>query len=280
MDFHRSGGGLLAKLVTIALAAGRVTLEVYLTDFKALLKADASPVTEADERAEAIILAELKSIAPDVPVIAEEEFAAGRIPAMASTIFLVDPLDGTKEFLARNGEFTVNIALIEDGVPVIGVVYAPAIGVLYTGSASGAFKARVVEGELVEVARIDVRTASAALNVVGSRSHGSQEAIAWLGRFPDVSYVSAGSSLKFCLVAEGSADIYPRFGRTMEWDTAAGDAVLRAAGGLVTTCDGHPLTYNKRVQANDAPFTNPHFLAFGDRSLVQAAIAPIRAATR
>ncbi|QIB35188.1 3'(2'),5'-bisphosphate nucleotidase CysQ [Ancylobacter pratisalsi] len=269
---------LLAEIVQLAVRAGHVVMDVYATDFSAATKADSSPVTEADERAEAIILAGLRRLVPDVPVIAEEECAAGRMPATGSTFFLVDPLDGTKEFLARNGEFTVNIALIEKSAPVMGVVYAPALGVLYAGGPAGAFKARVVGDALADVERIDVRSASPSLKAVGSRSHGSQETMAWLARFSDVSFVSAGSSLKFCLLAEGAADIYPRFGRTMEWDTAAGDAVLRAAGGLVTTCDGHPLTYNKREQADDAPFANPHFLAFGDRRLVETAIAPAASA--
>uniref|UniRef100_UPI0035A9AB63 3'(2'),5'-bisphosphate nucleotidase CysQ n=1 Tax=Ancylobacter mangrovi TaxID=2972472 RepID=UPI0035A9AB63 len=269
---------MLKPIVELALEAGRVILGVYATDFAVETKADSSPVTAADQRAEAVILAGLKTLAPDIPVIAEEECAAGRMPATGRTFFLVDPLDGTKEFLARNGEFTVNIALIEDGAPVAGVVYAPALGVLYAGGPEGAFKARVVDGLLAEEARIDVRDAPPALKAVGSRSHGSQETVAWLARFPQVSFVSAGSSLKFCLLAEGAADIYPRFGRTMEWDTAAGDAVLRAAGGLVTTCDGRPLTYNKREQAHDAPFANPHFLAFGDRRLIEAAIAPVPSA--
>ncbi|MCS0501173.1 3'(2'),5'-bisphosphate nucleotidase CysQ [Ancylobacter mangrovi] len=280
MDVPLTDGKSLDSLVQLALAAGRVVLEVYATDFAAFTKADSSPVTEADRCAEAVILAGLATLWPDVPVIAEEECAAGRMPATGRTFFLVDPLDGTKEFLARNDEFTVNIALIADGVPVMGVVYAPALGVLYAGGLEGASKARVVDGELAEEARIDVRDAPPALKAVGSRSHGSQETVAWLARFPQVSFISAGSSLKFCLLAEGAADIYPRFGRTMEWDTAAGDAVLRAAGGLVTTCDGRPLTYNKREQAHDAPFANPHFLAFGDRRLIEAAVAPAsRAAT-
>jgi 3'(2'), 5'-bisphosphate nucleotidase len=261
----------IARFVEIALRAGEVILEVYATDFTSTSKADASPVTEADARAEAVILAGLRQIAPYIPVVAEEEAAAGRVPEVGGEFFLVDPLDGTKEFLARNGEFTVNIALIRQGVPVAGVVYAPALGVLYAGDASGAFKAHVVNGELQPREPITVRPAPDALIAVGSRSHGSSETANWLTRYPSVSFVSAGSSLKFCLVAEGAADVYPRLGRTMEWDTAAGDAVLRAAGGLVTTVEGTPLPYGKCVQAHDAAYANPHFIAYGDmRSLTSA----------
>lgn len=261
----------IAKFVELALRAGEVILEVYAADFTVASKADASPVTEADTRAEEVILAGLRQIAPSIPVVAEEEAAAGRVPKVANEFFLVDPLDGTREFLARNGEFTVNIALVRHGVPVAGVVYAPALGVLYGGDAKGAFKARVVDGELQPKEPITVRPAPAALIAVGSRSHGSSETADWLTRYPSVSFVSAGSSLKFCLVAEGVADVYPRLGRTMEWDTAAGDAVLRAAGGLVTTVEGAPLPYGKCVQAHDTAYANPHFIAYGDtRSLASS----------
>lgn len=275
---------LLPGLVQLALSAGRVVLDVYATDFQVATKADSSPVTEADRRAEALILAGLANLAPDVPVIAEEECAAGRMPATGSTFFLVDPLDGTREFLARNDEFTVNIALVDNGVPVLGVVYAPALGVLYGGGPEGAFKARVASAgagseQLADRQRIEVRPAPGVLRAVCSRSHGSRQTAAWLARFPGVELVPSGSSLKFCLLAEGAADLYPRFGRTMEWDTAAGDAVLRAAGGLVTTSEGSALAYNKRERAGEAPFANPDFLAFGDRRLVATALAPAADAT-
>lgn len=267
MHNPKAVGEDLMRLAELALRAGEVILDVYATDFSVAAKADASPVTEADSGAEAVILEGLKAIAPDIPVIAEEEVAAGRVPQVGAKFFLVDPLDGTKEFLARNGEFTVNIALIEDGVPVMGVVHAPALGTLYGGAPGGAFKARVEAGALSDIEPIAVRAAPASIVAVGSRSHGSSETTEWLARFGSVSFASAGSSLKFCLVAEGAADIYPRLGRTMEWDTAAGDAVLRAAGGIVTTLDGTPLAYGKSVQPADAPYANPHFIAFGDRQL-------------
>ena len=257
----------LSQLARLALRAGQVVLDVYATDFTVSSKADCSPVTEADRSAEAVILAGLRELAPEIPVIAEEEHAAGRVPETGQRFFLVDPLDGTREFLARNGEFTVNIALVENGVPTVGIVHAPVLDVLYGGRPGHAFKARVVDHALADTSAIAVRAAPACPQVVGSRSHGSQATMEWLRRFPEHSFVSAGSSLKFCLVAEGAADLYPRHGRTMEWDTAAGDAVLRAAGGEVVTLDGSPLAYGKRGQATDCDFANPHFIAFGDPRL-------------
>ncbi|WP_334174304.1 3'(2'),5'-bisphosphate nucleotidase CysQ [Pseudoxanthobacter sp.] len=266
----------LPELMALAVEAGEAILALYCTDCAVKVKADASPVTEADARAEAVILAGLARLFPDIPVVAEEECAAGRIPPTDGLFFLVDPLDGTREFLSRNGEFTVNIALIRDGVPVLGVVHAPALGVLYAGTTLGAaplaIRATVTGRAVGAPVPVAVRAAPAeGLAAIGSRSHGAAETGDWLKRFRISSFVAAGSSLKFCLVAEGRADIYPRIGRTMEWDTAAGDAVLRAAGGLVTTFDGAPFVYGKRVQAHDAPYANPHFVAFGDRSLIAAA---------
>lgn len=257
------------NLTPIMLAAGAEIMRIYATDFTVDGKADSSPVTEADRAAEAIILKGLAELAPAVPVVAEEAAAAGRVPATARRFFLVDPLDGTKEFISRNGEFTVNIALIEDGAPVLGAVYAPARGRLYWGArGEGAFAADVTDGRLGEAKPIRVRTPPAdGLSAVGSRSHGAGETKDYLKRFPIKDFVSAGSSLKLCLVAEGSADIYPRMGRTMEWDIAAGDAVLRAAGGRVQTLDGQPLVYGKRNQAGDSDFANPWFVAFGDPSI-------------
>jgi 3'(2'), 5'-bisphosphate nucleotidase len=253
------------NLNPIMLAAGAEIMRIYATDFAVLTKDDASPVTEADQKAEAIILAGLKHIAPGIPVIAEEEAAAGRFPTTAGTFFLVDPLDGTKEFVSKNGEFTVNIALIEDGKPVLGAVYAPAIGKIWWGAVGhGAFMAEVVDGVIGEPRGISVRTPESGLIAVGSRSHGGAETQEYLAAFTVTEFVAAGSSLKFCLIAEGLADIYPRMGRTMEWDTAAGDAVLRAAGGRVETLDGKTLKYGKRFQDNDGDYANPHFVAFGN----------------
>jgi len=267
------GEGDLARMIQLALRAGEAILAVYGTEFVVDRKADASPVTEADRQAEAIILAGLRDIAPGVPIIAEEETAAGRLPPVSNVFFLVDPLDGTKEFLARNGEFTVNIALVRDGVPAMGVVYAPALGLLFSGGPAGAFKTTVDNGQTAPLQPVHVRTAPATIAATGSRTLGAGNCQAWLDRFPSTSFVTVGSSLKFCMLAEGAADIYPRFGRTMEWDTAAGDAVLRAAGGKVVTLDGRPLIYGKRLQA-EAPYTNPHFVAYGDPNLGGAIARP------
>jgi 3'(2'), 5'-bisphosphate nucleotidase len=246
---------LLDELARIARRAGATILEVYRSDFQARTKDDASPVTEADERAEAVIVAALQQLTPDVPVVAEEAVAAGRVPAVGDEFWLVDPLDGTKEFIGRNGEFTVNIALVQHGVPVAGVVYAPALDRLFAG-ATGT-PAWTEQGGRRQPLR--VRTAPGqGLTVVGSRSHGDATALeGFLAGRCVAELRPAGSSLKFCLVAAGEADLYPRLGRTMEWDIAAGHAVVAAAGGRVECLDGAPLHYGK------PGFENPHFVARG-----------------
>lgn len=250
---------LLAAVSAIARDAGVIVMAVYATDFNVRGKVDASPVTEADERAEAVILAGLAALTPDIPVVAEESAAAGRIPAIAERFWLVDPLDGTQEFVKRNGEFTVNIALIEHGVPVLGVVLAPALGLcgqLYAGAVGHGATLEDAAG----VRPIACRAVPAAgLTVLASRSHGDAAALeAFLAGRRVASTATAGSSLKLCLLAAGQADLYPRLGRTMEWDIAAGHAVLAAAGGKVCRADdGSPLTYGK------PGFENPHFVAAG-----------------
>ncbi|MEQ8450038.1 MAG: 3'(2'),5'-bisphosphate nucleotidase CysQ [Nitratireductor sp.] len=249
---------LLPDVIAIARQAGEAILDVYGGDFEAREKADASPVTDADEAAEALIVPALKEIAPDIPVVAEEAAAGGDLPDVADGPFwLVDPLDGTKEFLSRNGEFTVNIALIDGGRPALGVVLAPAVGALYAGVDGLGATRRLADGE---DQRIAVRTPPAeGVTVIASRRHGDPEEIArFLGHRPIAAMTNVGSSLKFCKVAAGEADVYPRFGRTMEWDTAAGQAVLVAAGGLVTTREGATLGY-----AKNPLFENPHFVAWG-----------------
>lgn len=246
---------LLERLLPIARAAGAATLEVYATDFEVREKSNESPVTEADHRAEAIILPALAELTPRIPVVSEEAASAGNIPAIDERFWLVDPLDGTKEFIKRNGEFTVNIALIERHEPVLGVVLAPALDRLYAGAVgSGAFMEDKNGRRPIACRAVP----AAGLTVVASRSHGDAEALErFLAGRKVASQASAGSSLKFCLVAAGEADIYPRLGRTMEWDTAAGHAVLAAAGGRVTTLDGADLRYGK------PDFANPHFVAQG-----------------
>jgi 3'(2'), 5'-bisphosphate nucleotidase len=257
---------LIDALIAPTLAAGAVIMEVHATlcaaDTRA--KGDGSPVTEADERAEAIILAALDQIALDIPVIAEEAAAGGVVPEIGARFWLVDPLDGTREFVSGKLDFTVNIALIEDGVPVLGLVFVPATGLLYVGDASGARVSTVTDGSVGDWSAIRVATADPkALRVLASRSHMSDETKAFIDQFAVAELVSAGSSLKFCKLAAGEADLYPRMGRTMEWDTAAADAILRAAGGRVMTLDGQPLRYGKRNQADDSDFANPWFVATG-----------------
>jgi 3'(2'), 5'-bisphosphate nucleotidase len=246
---------LLARLLPVARAAGEEILAVYATDFEVRDKSDASPVTEADERAEALILHELARLTPEIPVVSEEAAERGVALAAGTRFWLVDPLDGTKEFVSRNGEFTVNIALVEDGRPTLGVVGVPALGRLYGGAAgAGAF----VEDEAGRRAIACRRAPDEGLTIVSSRSHGDAEALeTFLAGRPVASSVAAGSSLKFCLVASGEADLYPRLGRTMEWDTAAGHAVVSAAGGKVSAVGGGELGYGK------PGFENPHFVVEG-----------------
>lgn len=248
-----------------AFAAGREILAVFEAGAHVTLKADSSPVTEADERAEAIILDILSAEIPGLPVVAEESVAAGTIPDVSSGHFiLVDPLDGTREFIAGRRDFTVNIALIENFVPVAGVVYAPAKNVAYSGSKKGATRLAIAADFTVTGREIiGVRRAPENIMAVVSRSHFTPETDTFLQENAITDSCSIGSSLKFCLLAEGSADVYPRFGRTMEWDTAAGDAVLRAAGGRTLGLDGAPLLYGKRNLPMDADFANPSFVAWG-----------------
>jgi 3'(2'), 5'-bisphosphate nucleotidase len=204
---------------------------------------------------------------PDIPVIAEEQMAAGIEPDISGGRFLlIDPLDGTREFINRNGEFTVNIALIEDGRPVAGIVYAPVVGVAYTGGPDGACKLTVDASQTVLSRQaIHVRPVATPPIAVASRSYLDAETKRYLDELDPCECCTVGSSLKFGLVAEGKADVYPRFGRTMEWDTAAGDAVLRAAGGSVLAGDGQPLTYGKRGRNDAADFANGAFFAWGGR---------------
>jgi 3'(2'), 5'-bisphosphate nucleotidase len=249
---------LLGVLRTIAERAGKEILAYYVAgDIEARAKADRSPVTEADEAADALITEALETLTPGFPIVSEEGVAAGRIPDVRGTPFwLVDPLDGTKEFLSRNGEFTVNIALIRDGLPEAGVVHAPAMAMTWCGAGPGTAVFAETDRPTMPIGAR--RIPEDGVTVVASRSHRNQAALdAFLAGWTVRQLVVAGSSLKFCLVASGKADLYPRFGRTMEWDTAAGHAVLRAAGGYVRTVDGKPFTYGK------PGFENPHFIATG-----------------
>jgi len=243
----------LLTLARIAAAAGAVVMGHYGA-CAARAKADNSPVTDADSHAEALILKELAAAFPGVPVVAEEAMAAGQSAAAASRFFLVDPLDGTREFLSGNGEFTVNIAEIRDGLPVMGVVHAPAKARMFLGDEN----AYETTDALAVFKPIMARHAPQdGLIAVGSRSHNDEATAQFLKQYPVKEFVSAGSSLKFCLLAAGEADLYARAGRTMEWDTAAGQAVLMAAGGSVARWDGTKLLYAK------PGFENPAFVARG-----------------
>ena len=240
---------LVNDLAEASREAGEAILTIVRRGFEVETKGDTSPVTEADRAAELIILAALARAAPGVPVIAEEEVAAGRIPAHDDTYFLVDPLDGTKEFIRGGDDYTVNIGLIEQGTPRLGVVFAPATGRLHGGCVGrGAW---LDEG----AGRQPIRTRERGSEVmaVASKSHLNQATVDYLeAAVGTCAFTSVGSSLKFCIVAEGQADIYPRAAPTSEWDTAAGHAVLLAAGGLVDGPDGSPLRYGKRAFLNRA----------------------------
>jgi 3'(2'), 5'-bisphosphate nucleotidase len=252
---------LQAVMRKLALQAGARIMQVYNgPDFDVKTKSDASPVTEADEAANDIIAAGLRAAFPDVPLITEEEAESHALRAV--TFLIVDPLDGTKEFIQRRGDFTVNIAYVENGVPLRGVVYAPAKGRLFYTQAQGASVEEMGAhdvGSIGPVQPIAVNPApdNAALMVVASKSHRDAATDDYIAKYQVRDMTSAGSSLKLCLIATGEADLYPRLGRTMEWDTAAGDAVLRGAGGMTVDFHTHaPLTYGK------AGWDNPFFIAY------------------
>ncbi|MGE0581599.1 MAG: 3'(2'),5'-bisphosphate nucleotidase CysQ [Steroidobacteraceae bacterium] len=254
-----------AGLAAIAWRAGTVVMEVYRSDFVARMKADDTPVTLADQRAEALILPALARLLPGVPVVSEESFdAAGTALPANATFLLVDPLDGTREFLKRNGEFTVNIALIEAGRPTAGCVYAPAVGEMYFAGTHAYALAQdpdaAFDAAIAQPIEARAAPASGAVALV-SRSHRDPDTERFLAGVEGVRHESIGSSLKFCRIAAGRADLYPRFGATMEWDVAAGHAVLQAAGGSVTTPEGAPFSYGKFARG----LRNGPFIARGRR---------------
>ena len=255
MDYEK----LVSVMRTLSLQAGAKIMEIYgQDDFEVEAKSDDSPVTAADKAADAIISAGLRAAFPDVMLVTEEQAATHTVSG--DTFLIVDPLDGTKEFIHRRGDFTVNIALVEGGVPTRGVVYAPAKARMFFTQADGQSVEEtgdLAEDHIGSVAPISVSNAdNSALMVVASMSHRDQATDDYIGKYEVRDMTSAGSSLKFCLVATGEADLYPRLGRTMEWDTAAGHAVLRGAGGEVVRFDDHtPLAYGK------ADFANPFFIA-------------------
>ncbi|TCO80324.1 3'(2'),5'-bisphosphate nucleotidase [Plasticicumulans lactativorans] len=248
---------LLEAVKTVAAEAAHRIMVVYESAFEVHTKDDESPLTAADRAAHDAIVAGLKALTPEVPVLSEEgsqlSFAER---SRWARYWLVDPLDGTKEFIKRNGEFTVNIALIEQHRPVLGVVHVPVTGECYFAARGfGAWR----EAPGVAAEPIRVRRCNHTVHVVGSRSHGSPEMDVFISNLGDHAFVAVGSSLKFCRVAEGKADLYPRLGPTSEWDTAAAQCVVEQAGGRVVTVDGAPLAYNTK-----ASLLNPHFLVYGD----------------
>jgi 3'(2'), 5'-bisphosphate nucleotidase len=259
---------LMEGLVAAALKAGAEIWRIFEAGFAVEIKSDASPVTIADRAAEAIILEALLRLAPDVPVVAEEESEAGRTPEVADRFFLVDPLDGTKEFVRRGTDFTVNIGLIENASPTMGVIYAPARRELYIGDAVSGVAWFRRDGEVR--LPLKVRTPQTPPVALASKSHDVPATEAFLQAIDAGERISIGSSLKFCLLAKGEADIYPRPSPTMEWDTAAGHAILLAAGGRVSAPDGSPFRYGK------AGFFNPGFVASGGMNA--PAIGPFMAA--
>jgi 3'(2'), 5'-bisphosphate nucleotidase len=251
---------LLDAVAGIAETAGRTILDVYETDFAVDAKADASPITEADRRAHDVIRAGLAALPGERPILSEEARAVPwEVRRHWRDYWLVDPLDGTKEFIQRNGQFTVNIALVRAGRPLLGVVHVPVSGVTYGGIVGHGAWRRTRGGEklAIHVQPLGDRP----VRVVGSRSHRGPDLDGYLERLGPHEMVPMGSSLKFCIVAEGNADVYPRLGPTSEWDTAAAEAVLTAAGGRVVASDGQPIAYNKGPD-----LLNPWFIASGDDS--------------
>jgi len=250
----------MEALLELARKAGEAILEIYNTDFEVTDKSDNSPLTAADLASHKLIVATLQELTPAIPVLSEE---SAKIPFETrrrwQRYWLIDPLDGTREFIKRNGEFTVNIALIEDQQPTLGVIYAPVIDKLYYGvKGEGAW----LRDDAAAAVPIQVQSKRRTpVQVAGSRSHAGDSLIRYLENLGEHQLLSMGSSLKFCLVAEGKADLYPRLGPTSEWDTAAAQAIVEAAGGQVTTLNMQPLKYNTKDS-----LLNPHFFVFGDSS--------------
>ena len=259
---------LVEPIVALAEDAGRAILEVYATDFEVQSKDDASPVTQADLAAHRWIDAGLRSLTPDVPIISEESGLAGFEERSAWELYwIVDPLDGTKEFVNRNDEFTVNIALIERGVPILGVVHVPVYERTYVGCQDLGAQRRDGGNDPVSIRIAD--SSGTPPRIVGSRSHRGKSLDDYLAALGDHDMVPMGSSLKFCVIAEGNADLYPRLGLTSEWDTAAAQAVVEQAGGRVVTLDGKPMKYNTK-----ADILNPHFFVIGPADRDWLALLP------
>ena len=257
MDKQMDLQALVEPVVAMAAQAGNAILEVYATDFDVQNKADESPLTQADLASHRVIVAGLKALTPEIPIISEEDGLPDfEIRRAWTTYWLIDPLDGTKEFVNRNGEFTVNIALIDGHRPVLGVVHVPVHNKTYIGCAGLGAELRDRDGAPKPISV--TRQSASPVRVVGSRSHRGASLDAYLDALGEHAMVPMGSSLKFCVVAEGGADVYPRLGPTSEWDTAAAQAVVEQAGGKVVELDGKPLSYNRKDD-----ILNPHFMVIG-----------------
>jgi len=255
------------RVIRLGLAAGERIVALTAECLEIRRKSDGSPVTSADHVAEDLIVAGLQGLWPQIPVVAEERVSDGQIPTCENgCFFLVDALDGTNECVGGGDEFTVNIALIQDGLPVFGVVLAPRKGVGFCGTRAGAWKFSRDEGGLASPRSIHARGRTRTVAALVSKSHQTEQTRRYLENYPDASVVHCASSLKLCRLAEGMADLYPRLGRTMQWDIAAGDAVLRGAGGSVQTLNGLPMMYGKPDAFISGSFGNDHFVAFGDWS--------------
>lgn len=255
---------LIEALLPSVITAGKVILNIRERGHVVETKPDFSPVTEADRSAEAIILGALAKHAPEIPIVAEEEVAAGRIPEVDATFFAVDALDGTRDFIRGGSDFTVNVGLVRDGRAVAGIIGAPALSQLWIGTVGLGARRLSIEDDGSTDEPIQVRKpAEDGLDIVASRHHRTPETDDFIARFPDSRVVAAGSSLKLVTIAEGKADLYPRLGPTSQWDIAAGDAVLTAAGGSVLDMDGQPLAYGPRASHVPHPFLNPWFVATG-----------------
>ena len=256
---------LLGDMIAAAIAAGDVIVAARRAGLSVEKKADQSPVTDADRAAEVLIAERMAAAAPSIPMIGEEGVSEGRVPKLDGSFFLVDPLDGTREFVKGGNDFTVNIGLIRDGRPALGVIFVPASGKLFAAIVGeGAWRTEVADGASRPRRAMRVRPAPhGPITVVASRSHRTPETDAFIRRFDVGEIISRGSSLKFCALAEGKADLYPRMGTTMQWDTAAGEAILVAAGGAVAQLDGTPLFYGHGPAPGPDAFRNPWFVATG-----------------
>lgn len=255
---------MLDTLERIAIEAGMLIAEIRKAGANVMTKSDGSPVTDADQAAEDLIIRALQELAPDIPIIAEESAAScGEDLSAHDKLFFVDPLDGTKEFVRGRPDYTVNICLVENRKPKIGVVFAPARGELFSSDGLASYRSTILQDASIgERSQIRASCGGGRLTAVASASHGNLETEDFLRKLPVEQKVSVGSSLKFCLVAMADAHIYPRFGRTMQWDTAAGDAVLRGAGGCTLTSEGRELEYGIPC-ATDGSYDNPHFVSYG-----------------